>query len=61
MLVGSFRHTITNHNYRFTVLETNLSRAPRGFRWLSHEDLTALPLTTASKKALRTRARAVSE
>jgi A/G-specific adenine glycosylase len=51
-LLGGFRHSITNHDYRFTVVDATLGRAPRGFRWVTKEELATLPLTTASRKAL---------
>lgn len=58
--IGEFRHSITNHDYRVAVLPATIGRAPRGFRWASMAELETLPLTTATKKALRVRARAAS-
>jgi A/G-specific adenine glycosylase len=49
---GEFRHSITNHNYRVTVLEGSVVRSPRGFCWLSIAELAERPLTTATRKAL---------
>jgi A/G-specific adenine glycosylase len=51
--VGSFRHTITNHHYRFTVYVAGLIRAPRPLRWIPIEDLPGLALSTTSRKALK--------
>jgi A/G-specific adenine glycosylase len=51
--VGSFRHTITNHYYRFTVCTGRVVRAPRPLRWIPIEDLGGLALSTTSRKALR--------
>jgi A/G-specific adenine glycosylase len=50
---GTFRHTITNHLYTITVLSGKISRIPAGFRWRRRNLLTAIPLTTISRKALR--------
>jgi len=51
--LGSFRHTITHHNYTITAVKGRISRVPDGFRWWVREQLGKLPLTTVSKKALR--------
>jgi A/G-specific adenine glycosylase len=53
--LGGFRHTITNHHYRFTVYQAAVGRAPRGFRWLPKADLPDLPLSTTARKALAVR------
>ena len=50
--VGEFRHTITNHRYRYSVYRAAVRRAPRSFHWMSAQELEILPLTTATKKAL---------
>ena len=50
--LGDFRHTITHHQYTFTVVAGRASAAPQGMRWLTREELASLPLTTASRKAL---------
>jgi A/G-specific adenine glycosylase len=50
---GTFRHTITHHLYTITVLSGKISRVPAGFRWRRRNLLTAIPLTTISRKALR--------
>jgi A/G-specific adenine glycosylase len=51
--IGSFRHTITHHHYRFTVCRAEVARAPRPFRWMAPAALAALPLSTTARKALR--------
>jgi A/G-specific adenine glycosylase len=50
--VGTFRHTITNHHYRFTVRAGRTIRAPRPLRWIPIGDLRGLALSTTSRKAL---------
>ena len=50
--LGEFRHSITNHNYRFTVVGALAGRIPRGFRWISPRELERLPLSTTARKAL---------
>ena len=56
--VGSFRHAITNSQYKFEVREGKLTgkgrRAlPKGARWWHETELTDIPVSTATKKALR--------
>jgi len=51
--VGFFRHTITNHHYRFTVCTGRAARAPRPLRWIAIEDLRGMALSTTSRKALK--------
>jgi len=51
--VGTFRHTITNHHYRFTVRAGEAIRAPRPLRWIPIGDLRGLALSTTSRKALK--------
>ena len=50
--VGSFRHSITNHNYVFTVVKAKLARAGSPFQWLEQSRLEGLPLSTTTRKAL---------
>jgi A/G-specific adenine glycosylase len=63
--LGSFRHSITNTNFRFTVLEANVRRAPKGFEWVARDVMDRIPLTTAARKALASakasRARCIPE
>ena len=53
--LGAFRHSITHHRYRFTVLRGTVGRKPAGFQWIPLEQLPSLPLSTITKKALRLR------
>lgn len=50
--VGDFRHSITNHQYIFHVLEARILRKPKTFSYvpLSHEG--GYPLSTTTRKAL---------
>jgi A/G-specific adenine glycosylase len=50
--VGSFRHSITNRNYTFTVMKAKLSGASQGFEWIDPSQLGQLPLSTTTRKAL---------
>lgn len=52
--VGSFKHSITRHDYSVEVWLAHPVKAPKGFRWIAWEDLAGLPLTTMSRKALGT-------
>ena len=54
---GEFRHSITNHNYLFTVQEARIGRAPNGFCWIPTGRLDKIPLSTTTRKALATRAK----
>jgi len=51
--LGSFRHTITHHQYTITVLTGKLPAAPRGFHWRNTRALARIPLTTIARKALK--------
>jgi A/G-specific adenine glycosylase len=50
--LAEFRHSITNHNYVFTLVEARVRRAPAGFRWVAEGELGDLPLSTVARKAL---------
>ena len=51
--LGSFRHTITHYNYRFTVHEAVVAGSiPEGCRWFRSKDIGEIPLSTAAKKGL---------
>ncbi len=50
--IGRFRHTITRHNYTFTVRRASLRSAPRGFRWTKLARLDEVLLSTVARKAL---------
>jgi A/G-specific adenine glycosylase len=49
---GSFRHSITNHQYSFRVLEATIVRRPPGFIWLPLQNLEQFPVSTVLRKAL---------
>jgi A/G-specific adenine glycosylase len=51
--LGEFRHSITHHNYWFTVHEAVVRAAPKGFRWVSSKDIEDFLLSTTAKKGLR--------
>ncbi|MBI2680529.1 MAG: A/G-specific adenine glycosylase [Candidatus Solibacter usitatus] len=51
--IGSFRHTITNSRFLFTVMTGSVRRAPKGFMWHLLASLPAIPLSTSARKALR--------
>jgi A/G-specific adenine glycosylase len=50
--LGRFRHTITRFHYEVTVREAALGSAI-GLRWARPEEMSALPVTTMTRKALR--------
>jgi A/G-specific adenine glycosylase len=54
--IGEFRHTITHHHYRLTVVAASV-RMPvspcQPFRWFSHHQLVDIPLSTTARKGLR--------
>jgi A/G-specific adenine glycosylase len=51
--LGEIRHTITHHHFTLAVREAR-SRAPGdGFRWFEPGQLTAIPLSTTARKALK--------
>ena len=51
--LGTFRHSIVNHDYEVEVRHVVVKKAPAGLKWLPVADLDNIPLTTVSKKALR--------
>jgi A/G-specific adenine glycosylase len=51
--VGEFHHSITHHRYRYQVVLANIGRKPAGFRWVRLDLLSAIPVTTVAKKAVR--------
>ncbi|MEO7145400.1 MAG: A/G-specific adenine glycosylase [Bryobacteraceae bacterium] len=51
-LLGTFRHSITNHIYRFEVRSGDVVSVPKGFRWVRESRLDEIPLSTTAKKAL---------
>ena len=50
--LGSFKHSITNHNYVFQVMRGKVRRAPPPFEWIGEARLNELPLSTTARKAL---------
>jgi A/G-specific adenine glycosylase len=50
--ITTVTHAITNYRYRLTILSATLRRAPRGFSWIETAELSRIPLSTASRKAL---------
>jgi A/G-specific adenine glycosylase len=53
---GEFRHTITHHQYRWTVREALLRSQPEpsaSLRWFDLPELSAIPLTTTARKGLK--------
>jgi A/G-specific adenine glycosylase len=51
-MLGSFRHSITNHNYTFTVVRATVKRAASRFCWMEQSQLERVPLSTTARKAL---------
>lgn len=51
-IIGSFRHSITRHDYVVELREASVIRAPKGFRWIARRELDRLPLSTMARKAL---------
>ncbi|MBV9759920.1 MAG: A/G-specific adenine glycosylase [Acidobacteriaceae bacterium] len=51
--LGSFRHAITFHNYRFDLVETQPPDAIGSCRWVALDTLASLPLSTVLRKAKR--------
>ena len=51
--LGAFRHAILHRQYSFEVHEASAKKAPPGMRWFRQNELTAIPLSTTARKALR--------
>jgi A/G-specific adenine glycosylase len=51
--LGSFRHSIMNRRYLFRVLRIRLTSVISGMTWLPSDGLSALPISTTARKALR--------
>lgn len=51
--LGTFRHAIMHRQYSFEVHEASAKKAPPGMRWFRQNELTAIPLSTTARKALR--------
>jgi A/G-specific adenine glycosylase len=50
---GEFRHTIVNTTYHFRIVRASVQSVPGGVSWIPKSRLRELPLSTATKKALR--------
>lgn len=50
---GEVRHTITHHQYRFTLQPAVIRMLPDGFRWVPLASLPDIPVSTVTRKALR--------
>jgi adenine-specific DNA glycosylase len=51
--LGNFRHSITNSRYQFEVCEAKTKAIPKTCRWWEEEKLHQIPLSTTTKKGLR--------
>jgi hypothetical protein len=49
--IGTFRHGITVHDYRFTIARCEPPQHTGQCRWISHTDLNRLPVSTILRKA----------
>lgn len=52
--LGSFRHSITFHNYRFDVIRAAAPAVVGPCRWVGLGEIAKLPLSTIAQKARRT-------
>lgn len=51
--LGSFRHSITFHNYRFEVIRAAAPCGTGPCRWVGVDEIAKLPLSTIARKARR--------
>ena len=51
--VGHVRHTIMQYRYVATITRAEVRRVPRNFVWINEDGLSALMLSTLTRKALR--------
>jgi A/G-specific adenine glycosylase len=51
--LGDFRHSITVHNYRFTVYLAPPPATAKGCEWISIDNLDALPVSSVLRKAAK--------
>ena len=56
--LGSFRHSITFHSYRFEVIRAATPGGTGPCRWLGVDEIAKLPLSTTARKARRIVAKA---
>jgi A/G-specific adenine glycosylase len=62
-LIGTFRHSITIHDFRFELWDAELSEAEPAHAcvWILKEQVTRMPISTIFRKALRLRMKAPVE
>ncbi|MEZ4655742.1 MAG: hypothetical protein R3E12_19695 [Candidatus Eisenbacteria bacterium] len=62
-IAGSFRHSITHHRIRFTVLVATIRRGPTGdhHQWVDEAGLESIGLSSVATKALRLERRASTQ
>ena len=51
--IGSFRHSITFHDYSFQIVEAKPPSDIGNHQWLRIDDLTSFPISTVFRKAAR--------
>jgi hypothetical protein len=51
--LGTFKHGITIHDYRFAVAEAGVPRELNGCLWRPFSELESAPLSTIFRKAMR--------
>ncbi|MBI5085290.1 MAG: A/G-specific adenine glycosylase, partial [Acidobacteria bacterium] len=51
-MLGSFKHSITRHDYTVEVFAAAAAKAPKGYRWFAWDELESIPLATMSRKAI---------
>jgi A/G-specific adenine glycosylase len=51
--LGTFRHSITRHNFTFEIRRAEIDRKPTNFSWISLDQWDRLPVSTTARKALR--------
>jgi A/G-specific adenine glycosylase len=50
-VLGEFRHTIVNTNYRFELVQASVRRAGHDFVWQTRGQFGEIPLSTVARKA----------
>jgi hypothetical protein len=59
-VLGEFRHSITFHNYRFSICEAEAPNDIGVCCWVDLDALASLPVSTVFRKAQRARNRPVA-
>ena len=59
-LIATFRHGITYHNYRFSVVSASAPTDLGECQWVEKTELLRMPISTVLKKAYRLVERAVA-